>query len=95
MSASDFNIRHIAHLARLRLTDEEISTYSSQIEKIISYVEKLGELPVDGIEPTSHAMPRFDILRPDAARPGLSVEEALANAPERAGDQFLVSKVVD
>jgi len=95
MAANDFNIRYTADLARLQITDEEAERYSSQLSKIIGYIETLQEVDVSGIEPTAHAAPVFDVMRDDISREGFSVEEALSNAPQKTADQFLVTKVVE
>ena len=95
MSAQKLDVAHIASLARLDLSAEEITTFQGQLDKILDYVEKLSELDVDGIEPTAHASPVFDVMRDDVARPGFGVENALKNAPRRVGDQFGVPKVIE
>lgn len=95
MAGQRFDIRYVAELARIALTDEEVERYGRQLGRIIDHVEQLGKLDVEGIEPTAHAAPVHDVLREDVSRPGFAVEEALANAPRRAGDQFLVPKVVE
>ena len=95
MAGSDLDIRYIANLARIDLTDEEAETYTPQLQKIIAHVEQLSALDVDGIEPTAHAAPVFDVLRADESRPGFTADQALANAPQRNGDQFQVTKVVE
>ncbi len=90
------DIRRIAALARLELTDDEVPRLQGQVEQILHYVEQLGKLDLDGIEPTAHAGELFDVLREDGTEgPGLSREEALANAPLVAQDQFRLPKVVE
>ncbi len=95
MSAQKLDVAHIANLARLDLNEDEIATFQSQLDKILAYVEKLSGLDVDGIEPTAHAIPVFDVMRDDVARPGFGLEKALRNAPRRVGDQFGVPKVIE
>jgi aspartyl-tRNA(Asn)/glutamyl-tRNA(Gln) amidotransferase subunit C len=95
MAGDGFDINYIASLARLRLTGEEEARYGPQLARVLAHVEKLGELDVEGIEPTAHAGAVFDIARADQPRPGFTAEEALANAPQRSGDQFVVPKVVE
>ena len=92
---SDLDIRYVADLARITLTDEEAETFGSQLEKVIGYVKQLEALDVSGIEPTAHAVPRFDITREDGVKPSIGVEATLANAPQKTADQFLVTKVVE
>lgn len=95
MSAQKLDVAHIANLARLDLNQDEIATFQGQLDKILAYVEKLNELDVNGIEPTAHASPVFDVMRDDIARPGFGIEKALRNAPRRVGDQFGVPKVIE
>ncbi|MGI9239194.1 MAG: Asp-tRNA(Asn)/Glu-tRNA(Gln) amidotransferase subunit GatC [Verrucomicrobiales bacterium] len=95
MSAPSLDVAHTAKLSRLDLSPEEIATFQGQLDKILAYVEKLTELDVEGIEPTAHASPVFDVMRDDVARPGFGVENALMNAPRRVGDQFGVPKVIE
>tara|TARA_R110002096_G_scaffold54841_12_gene141369 strand:+ start:307 stop:582 length:276 start_codon:yes stop_codon:yes gene_type:complete len=90
------NVRDVAHLARIELTDEEADTYQEQMDQIIKYVEQLDAINVDGIEPTAHASPVFDVIREDKTNgPGLSQEAALSNAPATAHDQIKMPKVVE
>ena len=95
MSAPKLDVAHTASLARLDLSAEEIATFQGQLDRILAYVEKLTELNVDGIEPTAHASPVFDVMRDDVSRPGFGVSKALMNAPRRVGDQFGVPKVIE
>ena len=89
------DVAYVAHLARLHLTDEEIRTFQGQIGQIVDYVRQLNRLDLGGIEPTSHAVPIQNVFRRDEVKPSLSREEALANAPERSEDQFVVPKIVE
>ena len=89
------DIHHVAKLARLTLTDEEAKRYESQLNGILTYIDTLTRYNLDGVEPTAHAMPVFDVLRADEARPGFTQEQALANAPKRTADQFQISKVIE
>lgn len=89
------DVRYIAHLARVELTEEEAALFGSQLGQILAYVDQLKQLEVSGIEPTAHALPRVNVLRPDDPRPGLTRAEALANAPAHANGLFLVPKIVE
>ena len=93
--AQDFDIKYVAHLARLSLTPAEEEQYSAQVSGILSYIEKLKQLDVTGIEPTAHAVPLVNIARADVVQPSLSNEEALRNAPAKANGLFIVPKIVD
>jgi aspartyl-tRNA(Asn)/glutamyl-tRNA(Gln) amidotransferase subunit C len=90
------DILQVAALARLELTDEEAARYQTQVEQILRYVEQLDRIDVSGIEPTAHAAALYDVVREDvAAEDCLTREEALANAPLVAHDQFRLPKVVE
>ncbi|MDZ4404155.1 Asp-tRNA(Asn)/Glu-tRNA(Gln) amidotransferase subunit GatC [Prosthecobacter sp.] len=89
------DIHHVAKLARLSLTDDEAKRYESQLDGILTYIDTLTRYNLDGVEPTAHAMPVFDVLRADEARPGFTQEQALSNAPKRTADQFQISKVIE
>jgi aspartyl-tRNA(Asn)/glutamyl-tRNA(Gln) amidotransferase subunit C len=91
------NVRDVAHLARIRLTDDEVSEYQGQMDEILKYVEQLNQIDVEGIEPTAHAEDVFNVIREDKAisTHQLSQEAALRNAPESAHDQIKMPKVVE
>lgn len=90
------DVRKVAHLARIGLTEEEAATYQAQMDKIVGYVEQLNSIDVEGIEPTAHASPVFDVVREDKSRgPGLTQEQVLSNAPAVAHDQIKMPKVVE
>lgn len=91
----EMDINHVAHLARLELTDAEKAQFSAQLKDILVYVEKLGECDVTGIEPTAHAVPLSNVLRKDEVRPSIETGKVLANAPEQARDLFIVPKIVE
>ena len=92
---SDFDIHKIAQLVRLELSPDEQTKFQDQVGRILDYMKQLDTLDVTGIEPMAHASPVFDVMREDESRPGLDVDEALANAPRRVGDQFHVPKVIE
>ncbi|MDP0490852.1 MAG: Asp-tRNA(Asn)/Glu-tRNA(Gln) amidotransferase subunit GatC [Verrucomicrobiota bacterium JB023] len=95
MSDSQLSLKRIAELARLDLSDEEISTFEGQLTHILEHIDTLKSIDVDGVEPSAHPTPVFDVLRPDESRPGLSPEAFLQNAPDQAQGQIRVPKVVD
>lgn len=95
MSAPDFDIKYVAHLARLKLSPEEEAQLGAQLGNILGYIEKLKEVNVTGVEPTAHAFPMVNVFRADEVRPGLSNDDALRNAPKRASGLFVVPKVVE
>jgi aspartyl/glutamyl-tRNA(Asn/Gln) amidotransferase C subunit len=88
-------VRRIARLARLHLTDEEAAQFSGQLSRIIEYMELIQTAPTDGVEPLNHPIPLANVLRADQPRPGLSTEEALQNAPQRDAEFFRVPAVLD
>ncbi|PYM15083.1 MAG: Asp-tRNA(Asn)/Glu-tRNA(Gln) amidotransferase subunit GatB [Verrucomicrobia bacterium] len=95
MPTTGFDVKYVAHLARIELTPEEERKLAAQLGNILGYIEKLKELDVSQVEPTAHAVPMLNVTRPDEVRPGLSNEEALRNAPSRAGGLFMVPKIVE
>jgi aspartyl-tRNA(Asn)/glutamyl-tRNA(Gln) amidotransferase subunit C len=95
MAAAEIDVKYVAHLARISLTPEEEQKIGAQLGNILSYIEKLKELDVSGVEPTAHAVPLINVVRPDEVRPSLSTEEALRNAPAKANGLFLVPKIVE
>jgi aspartyl-tRNA(Asn)/glutamyl-tRNA(Gln) amidotransferase subunit C len=89
------DVKYVAHLARLSLTDEEEQKLGAQLSSILGYVEKLKEVDVSGVEPTAHAFPLVNVTRPDEVRPSMEHEEALRNAPAQANGLFIVPKIVE
>jgi aspartyl-tRNA(Asn)/glutamyl-tRNA(Gln) amidotransferase subunit C len=86
-------IRKIAGLARLRLTDEEVALLAQQFRGILGHLERLRALDSQGVEPLDHPLPHTDVLRDDAPRSGLSRNDALAGAPDAEAGQFRVPRV--
>lgn len=92
----EMDIDHVAHLARLELTAAEKQQIGAQLQDILAYVAKLNQLDVTGVEPTAHATPLQNVLRPDEARPcGIEREQFLKNAPEQARGLFIVPKIIE
>jgi aspartyl-tRNA(Asn)/glutamyl-tRNA(Gln) amidotransferase subunit C len=81
---------HVAHLARLELREEEVERLGAQLNDILAAVSKVSELDLSGVPPTSHPLDVVNVWDADDPGPCLTVEEALANAPERDGDFFRV-----
>ena len=92
---SDFNIDYVAKLARIDLSPDEKARLGPQLEAILGYVAKLKEVNVEGVEPTAHAFPLVNVTRPDVVTGSLSNDEALRNAPAKAGGLFVVPKIVE
>ncbi len=95
MSSPNLDVRDVARLARIELTDKETETFQSQLGSVLEYVEQLGRLDLTGVEPTAHANPVFNVFREDAAKPGLQRQAVLANAPHSANNLVLVTKVIE
>ena len=89
------DVEHVARLARLALTDDELERMREQLNGILAYIEKLNELDTESVEPTSHAVPMLNVMRDDEPGPCLPRDEALANAPDRAGDFFRVPRIIE
>lgn len=88
-------VRHIATLARLKLSDGEIERFARELGAIIGYVETLSEVDVTGVEPTAHAVGAHNVFRDDEPQPSPGAAMAMANAPQRQNDFFRVPKVLD
>ena len=95
MPAPDLDVRYIARLARLELSDEEVERYQSQLSNVLTFVEALRQVDVSNVEPTAHASPVFNVFRQDEAQASFTPKEALANAPRQANGLFVVTKVVE
>ncbi|HOJ00037.1 MAG TPA: Asp-tRNA(Asn)/Glu-tRNA(Gln) amidotransferase subunit GatC [Anaerolineaceae bacterium] len=95
MSLSRKEVEHIALLARLDLSEEEIQRYAEQLSAILEHVAALQELETGHIPPTSSVLPLRSGLREDEPQPGLDTGRALQNAPQAEKDQFRVPPVLD
>jgi len=95
MPTGDFDIKYVAHLARINLTEDEEQKLGSQLGNILGYIEKLRELDVTDVEPTAHAVPLVNVSRADEIRSSLPHDEAMHNAPAKANGLFMVPKIVE
>ena len=95
MTPADFDVRYTAQLARINLSEEEIAQFQEQLSQVLSFVEKLKEVDVSGVEPTAHTNPIYNVFRNDEPREGFAPQEALQNAPRQANQLFIVPKVID
>ena len=93
--AAEIDVKYVAHLARLSLSAEEEQKIGAQLGQILTYIEKLKEVEVAGVEPTAHAFPLVNVTRPDEVRPSLSNQDALRNAPAQANGLFIVPKILE
>ena len=90
MAITREEVLHVAKLARLELSDAEVDRFVEQLSAILEAVGKVSELDLGDVEPTAHPLELVNVWAEDEPRPSLSPEEALANAPEREGDFFVV-----
>jgi len=88
-------VRKVAKLSRLELSDNEIEQFSGELSSIIEYIEKLNELDVDDVEPLAHCLPIHNVFRKDVVKPSLDNASALENAPDKHDGYFKVPKVLD
>lgn len=94
MSLSNEEVRHVALLARLGLSDEQVEKLESELNSILGHIEQISKLDLEGVEPMTHPVPMVNSMREDEIIPSLSVETALMNAPAREGDAFLIPRIV-
>jgi aspartyl-tRNA(Asn)/glutamyl-tRNA(Gln) amidotransferase subunit C len=88
-------VRVVAKLARLQLSETEVTQFGHQLSAILDYIEKLNQLDTKEVEPLAHCLPMNNVFRDDIVVPSLGVEKALANAPERDGEFFKVPRILD
>ncbi|OHB65650.1 MAG: asparaginyl/glutamyl-tRNA amidotransferase subunit C [Planctomycetes bacterium RBG_13_62_9] len=88
-------VRKVAKLARLDLTDAEIEEFTGQLGAILEYVEKMNELDTTNVEPLAHCLPISNVFRVDEVRESLGVDKTLANASQRDGSFFKVPKILE
>jgi len=94
-SANAMDVRYVANLARLTLTEQEVVQFQAQLEHVVSHFNQLREIDVTGIEPMAHASVIQNVFREDAVRPGLDREAVLKNAPEHSPDLIIVPTIVE
>ncbi|MAB60315.1 MAG: Asp-tRNA(Asn)/Glu-tRNA(Gln) amidotransferase GatCAB subunit C [Verrucomicrobiales bacterium] len=95
MIDSKIDVKYVADLARLELTDSEVNDFTKQLTEILTFVKQLENVDTSGIEPTAHAQPVFNVIRNDISRDGFGSDSALKNAPNSSKNQFKVPRVVD
>jgi aspartyl-tRNA(Asn)/glutamyl-tRNA(Gln) amidotransferase subunit C len=95
MSLSADEVRWVAHLARLELTDAELAELTPQLSGILDYVNQLREVPTEGVEPLAHPLAMENVFREDQPGTSLDVNTALANAPDRRGNFYGVPPVLE
>jgi aspartyl-tRNA(Asn)/glutamyl-tRNA(Gln) amidotransferase subunit C len=90
MAITRDEVLHVARLARLELTDDEVERFTDQLSAILEAVAKVSELDLSGVEPTAHPLDVVNVWAEDEPRPSIPVDDAFANAPEREGGFFKV-----
>jgi aspartyl-tRNA(Asn)/glutamyl-tRNA(Gln) amidotransferase subunit C len=93
MSLSADEVRKVAELARLELSDADVEVMAKQLSAIVDYINQLQQVNTDGVEPLAHALDLHDVFRDDVPGQSLSEDEALANAPGRKGNHYSVPAV--
>lgn len=94
-SLDEVAVRHVARLARLKITDAEAALFASQLSKVLEYVEQLNEVNTRNVPPTAHALPVSNVFREDVVHPSWTPEQAFHNAPDGHDGFFRVPKVLD
>jgi len=95
MADNSIDVRYVANLARINLSDEEVETFGAQLAGVMTHIEKLSEVDVDGVEPTSHTNVDSNRVRKDIPVESIPAEGFLQNAPDQSQGQLRVPKVVD
>ena len=88
-------VRKVARLSRLELTEAEVAEFTGQLSAILDYVEKMNELDTTRVEPLAHCLPVSNVFRADCVKESLGTEKTLTNAPQRDGEFFKVPKILD
>lgn len=94
MKITPQEVSHVANLARLHMSQEEVEEMTRQLDDILTYVAKLNELDTEGIVPTTHTISIVNAFREDEVKPSLEREETLTNAPRQNGESFVVPRVI-
>ncbi|WP_102028775.1 Asp-tRNA(Asn)/Glu-tRNA(Gln) amidotransferase subunit GatC [Salirhabdus sp. Marseille-P4669] len=88
-------VKHVANLARLSFSEEEVEKFTEQLGSIIKFAEQLNELDTENVEPTTHVLDLKNVMRKDEPKKGLTQEEALKNAPDKQDGQFRVPSILE
>ena len=94
MSISEEQVRHVALLARLELTDDQVARYGEDLNSILGHIDSIQHLDLEGVEPTEHPLDVVNVTREDVVKPGLSREDALKNAPQVEDSAFVIPQIV-
>ncbi|HJX99163.1 MAG TPA: Asp-tRNA(Asn)/Glu-tRNA(Gln) amidotransferase subunit GatC [Chthoniobacterales bacterium] len=93
--STELDVGYVSKLARLNLGGDETKLFQKQLADVLKYAEKLSEVDVSQVEAAAHAVPMFNVFREDEPGPCFTADEALANAPQKANQLFVVPKVVE
>ena len=93
MAITEADVRHVAMLARLALTDEQVGSLTAELSSLLGHIDDLRKLDLEGVEPTAHPLAMTNRMREDVVVPGLSREDALKNAPDTDGTAFVVPAI--
>jgi len=88
-------VKHVAHLARLAITDEEAAMFTEQLDSIISFAEELNEVDTENVKPTTHVLQMKNIMREDVPDKGLPIEDVVKNAPDHKDGYIRVPSILD
>jgi len=94
MAVTKQDVEYIAKLARLELKENEIDSYTGQLNQILNYMDKLNEINTDDVEPLLHPVENENVFRDDIIKPTISIQEAMKNAPDTDGEFFKVPKII-
>jgi aspartyl-tRNA(Asn)/glutamyl-tRNA(Gln) amidotransferase subunit C len=94
MSSTTIDVRYVAKLARIALTDDEVATYGAQLEDLLGHVAALEQLPTSEVVPTAQVIPARNVVREDDLVPSLPREVVLAGAPQVQGPYFRVPRII-
>jgi aspartyl-tRNA(Asn)/glutamyl-tRNA(Gln) amidotransferase subunit C len=94
MALSEHDVRHVALLARLGLSDEQVTGLRGELNSILEHIDQLQHLDLEGVEPTTHAVPLVNAMRADVPKPSLPRDRALQNAPDQQDGAFLIPRIV-
>jgi len=94
MAISEEQVRHVALLARLELSDDEIKQIGGDLNSILEHIDEIQQLDLEGVEPTAHPLDVVNMTRADVIKPGLSQDDALKNAPEAENGSFVIPQIV-
>jgi aspartyl-tRNA(Asn)/glutamyl-tRNA(Gln) amidotransferase subunit C len=93
MSLSEQEVRHVAMLARLALTDDEVASLQGDLNSILGHIDTIQQLDLESVPPTAHAIPVTNVTREDVVVPGLPRDTALMNAPAKQDGAFLIPQI--